>query len=290
MSAAASKPYLAVILAAGRGSRLAERTGEIPKALLPVGPRAPGSSEETSFLRRQVELLREAGVEQIVVVVGYLREQIEAALALWGQGVQTVVNPDADSPASGSLDSFHRAVRAGLGVLDGRTQTLLMDADILYHREVLARLLRAPEASSLLVCARRDRDDEQVLAWGEPERPLFLGKGLTPSLVAGAPCLGEAVGIVKLAPADHELARETIRWMLGDPDAPAGSLRHRGFGPARRATEHEELTQRLMLLGRMRCVIFEEAELPFMEVDSPAEYALARESFYPRLLTMEGSR
>ena len=75
-------------------------------------------------------------------------------------------------------------------------------------------------------------------------------------------------------------------WMLGDPDAPTGSGRYKGFGPARRATEHEELTQRFMAYGRMRCVVFG-AELPFMEVDSAAEYGHLRQVFYPRLLRLE---
>ena len=47
--------YQAVILAAGRGSRLGDRTKEIPKALLPIGPRSLTDKTETTFLRRQSE-------------------------------------------------------------------------------------------------------------------------------------------------------------------------------------------------------------------------------------------
>jgi len=173
-------------------------------------------------------------------------------------------------------------------VLDGAHETLLVDADIVYHRDVLHRLLEAPERSALLVCNRTCSDNEEVLVYGTPERPRFLGKGLTPALVQGAACLGEAVGIVKFAPADHELARRTIDWMLGNPDAPPDSAAYKGFGPARRATEHEELTQRFMHYGRIECVSFG-AELPFMEVDTAEEYAVLRETFYPRLLELEAS-
>ena len=48
-----SAPYEAIILAAGRGSRLGGRTGAWPKALLPIGPRSKADDTETSFLRRQ---------------------------------------------------------------------------------------------------------------------------------------------------------------------------------------------------------------------------------------------
>jgi choline kinase len=281
-------PYQAVILAAGRGSRLHEHTHEIPKALLPIGPRALNDKTETNFLRRQVELLHSLGVTQIVVVVGCLKEQIIDAVARWDVKVQLVVNPTPDIGTSGSLHSFQFAVRAGIGVLDGSKQTLLHDADIVYHRDALKRLIDAPEESALLVCNRYTDDSEEVLAFGTDERPRFLGKGLTPALVCGEPCLGEATGIVKFAPADHALARETIDWMLGDPDAPEGSLRRRGYGPARAATEHEELTQRFMRYGRVRCVRFGE-EIPFMECDDAREYRKVRESFYPRLLHLEAA-
>ena len=99
-----------------------------------------------------------------------------------------------------------------------------MDADIVYHREVLRRLLDAPEATTLLVCDRHRTTGEEVLVYGTAEQPLYLGKGLTPELVGGAPCLGEFTGIGKFAPRDHALARQTLDWLLGDPDAPEPNL------------------------------------------------------------------
>jgi choline kinase len=287
MTASHSKSaYQAVILAAGRGSRLGDRTKEIPKALLPIGPRSLTDRTETTFLRRQSEQLYAAGVKQIVIVVGTLKEQIIDDVKRWDIPVTLVENPTPDMGISGSLHSFQYAVRSPHGVLDGRMQTILADADIVYHRDVLKTLLDSPAQSSLLVCHRTSGDNEEVRAYGSESRPRFLGKGLTPALVGGEPCLGEATGIVKFAPQDHVLARDTINWMVGDPDAEEGSLRRRGYSPARMATEHEELTQRFMRYGRMHCVRFGQ-ELPFMECDDAREYARVRESFYPSLLALE---
>lgn len=281
-------PYQAVILAAGRGSRLAEHTREVPKALLPIGPRSLTDTTETSFLRRQVEVLRELGVRDIVVVVGVLKQLILREAKQWDVPLQFVVNPTDDMAVSGSLHSFQFAARSAHGVLDGTKQTLLMDGDIVYHKDALRRLLDAPEESSMLVAEPHRGDDEEVLVYGSAARPRFLGKGLTPSLVSGEPCLGEAVGIVKFAPRDHALAVESLDWMLGDPSAPAGSGREKGFGPARRGTEHEELTQRFMRYRKMSCVLLG-AELPFMECDDAREYKKVREVFYPKLLELEAS-
>lgn len=57
----------AVIMAAGMSTRLVPLSLETPKALLKV--------KNQVLIERQIEQLREAGVEEIVVVVGYLKEQ-----------------------------------------------------------------------------------------------------------------------------------------------------------------------------------------------------------------------
>lgn len=278
--------YEAVILAAGRGSRLSEETGDMPKAILPIGPRSSKDKTQTSFLRRQIEILQALGVDKIGVVVGYLRDQVAADIEKYAPSVRIVVNPTPEIQTSGSLHSFQYACRSKHGFMDGSHQTLLMDADIVYHEDALAKLLDAPEKSMALVCDDFERTSEEVLVYGTVEKPRYLGKGLSDALVGDAKCLGEAVGIVKFAPADHALAREAMDWMLGDPSAKEGTLEHRGFGPARRATEHEELTQRLMQLGKVSCVVFSGDELPFMECDTPEEYATLRNELYPRVLSM----
>lgn len=283
-----STPYQAVILAAGRGSRLGPTTEEYPKALLGIGPRSKADPTETSFLRRQAELLFALGVEQVVVVVGYHRDQIVNAASSWRLPLEFVVNPTPEIMDSGSLHSFQFAARAGLGVLDGRRQTLLLDADIAYEPRLLRAFLDAPARTSLLVHGRTADNDEEVRVFGTASAPRYLGKGLRPSLVMGAPCIGEAVGIVKFAPEDHALARETMDWMLGDPSAPTGSNRHKGYGPAKRRTEHEELTQRFMHYGKMAAVVLDRDVL-FMEVDDEREYQQLREQLYPRILEKESS-
>jgi choline kinase len=72
--------HTGIVLAAGRGSRLGGITDERPKCLVELGGRA--------LLERQIEALREGGVDSIHVVTGYRRDAIEA------RGVPTVHNPD----------------------------------------------------------------------------------------------------------------------------------------------------------------------------------------------------
>ncbi|MDY4421953.1 NTP transferase domain-containing protein, partial [Clostridium perfringens] len=59
----------AILLAAGMGTRLRPLTLDTPKSLIEVNGRP--------LLERQIEFLRERGVEEIIVVTGYLAEKFD---------------------------------------------------------------------------------------------------------------------------------------------------------------------------------------------------------------------
>ena len=58
-----SESYCGVLLAAGKGSRMAAFSSHIPKPMLPVGNKP--------LLVHQIELLREVGITDIIVLIGY---------------------------------------------------------------------------------------------------------------------------------------------------------------------------------------------------------------------------
>jgi len=70
MSLAVSPSVMAIVLAAGKGTRM---KSDLPKVLVPVCGRL--------MLRYVTDALREAGVEQIVVVVGYQADLVRTELA-----------------------------------------------------------------------------------------------------------------------------------------------------------------------------------------------------------------
>lgn len=64
--------YCGVLLAAGKGSRMAAFSDHIPKPMLPVGNRP--------LLTHQIELLREIGITDIIILIGYKGFEIARVL------------------------------------------------------------------------------------------------------------------------------------------------------------------------------------------------------------------
>lgn len=87
----------AVILAAGQSARMGR-----PKALLPLG-------RSETFLSRSARVLRAAGADEVLVVVGYHAELIREAVEREGLEVRLVDNPQ---HASGQLSSLIAAIEA----------------------------------------------------------------------------------------------------------------------------------------------------------------------------------
>ena len=114
----------AVILAGGMGKRLRPFTRAVPKALLPV--------EGKAVILHQIEALRSAGVEEILVVKGALGEKIERFLRRHGVDASFVMQP---SP----LGSAH-ALSLALPHLEG--EFIALACDYVFPGEHLRELLR----------------------------------------------------------------------------------------------------------------------------------------------------
>lgn len=92
-----SAPRRAVILAAGFGMRMVPINTETPKGLLEV--------HGEPLIERQIRQLHEAGIHEIYVVVGFMKEQYEYLIDNYG--VELIVN--ADYASKNNLHSLYLA-------------------------------------------------------------------------------------------------------------------------------------------------------------------------------------
>lgn len=258
----------AVILAAGRGNRIAAAAAGTPKPLLPIDGRPGGPT----FLDWHLECLGALGVGDIVLV-GNRVTCGQPLRAMAGRPVRWVLNPSDDLAGSGSAHSADFAWRKG--VLDGKSRVLLMDADIVYDPALLNLLAAAPgNRSKILVHPDFRHTHEEVLVFADASGPRLQGKGLlgTP-MVEGLRCIGEATGILLWEPGDHAALEAASAWALG-------------YSTAKTRTEHEDVTNALLRIGRLEAVTCPPDSL-FMEVDTPEEYALLTGEVAPRLRALQ---
>ncbi|MGC4054588.1 MAG: NTP transferase domain-containing protein [Paludibaculum sp.] len=82
----------AVILAAGRGTRMGDYTIDTPKAMLPVRGRP--------MLEHVLDGLASVGIEQFLVVTGYRREMVEEYFGQWRLPVEFRVQETLDGTGS----------------------------------------------------------------------------------------------------------------------------------------------------------------------------------------------
>jgi choline kinase len=257
-----------VVLAAGANRRMGDAAPG-PKALLPL---SPGDPDSPTFLSRGIGLFLATGAQRVFVVVG--AAAAERFTPCLREGVELVVLPPEPAPTGSSVSML-----AGLdAVLRHRPQgvdTLVTDADVVYERALLDRLLARCDASRLFTVDRVTGDTEEVCVYGASEQvPRLIGKGIGPEVSHGLELLGESLGMIHLAAGDVRFCAELTRWMVGDPPTrPA-------YGYSRRLSEHEEVWQYLFGLSRLGV-----ARLPgsllFSECDFPEDYRRITEVLYP---------
>jgi choline kinase len=243
----------ALILAAGVGRRLGDGTPEhqrTPKAMLEFGG--------VSLLARHIAILRDLGVESITVVIGFAADHVRTALG--GDGsVALLVNEDY---REGSVVSLW----AGREVLRGGDPVILMDADVLYDRRLMARLIASGHDDCLLLDREIEPGDEPVKLCVRDGRIVDFRKRPTEA----HDWHGESVGFFRFSPAAAvELADRAGAYVAA----------------GRRAMEYEEPIRDMILASPGDRFGFEDISgLPWTEIDFPEDVMKAR-ALLPELMS-----
>lgn len=170
----------AVILSAGQGSRLLPLTESRPKCLIELSGR--------SLLEWQLLALQQAGVDEAVVVTGFVADEVDAMLAERtpaGMRVRTLFNPFYNASDNLATCWLIREELRGGG--------LILNGDTLIEPEIAWRLLGAPASPVTVTIDRKpdyDADDMKVQTEGALLRA--IGKTLPLSSVNG-----ESIGFLR---------------------------------------------------------------------------------------------
>lgn len=154
----------ALILSAGKGSRLLPLTADRPKCLIDFAGR--------SLLEWQLDALKAAGIERTTVVTGFRADLVDAVAAA-RPGVTTLFNPFYH--VADNLGSVWMA-RAAFA-----EDTLLLNGDTLISPDLVARVLATEVAPITVTIDEKpayDADDMKV--WREGNRLHRIGKTLEP--------------------------------------------------------------------------------------------------------------
>lgn len=169
----------AILLAAGVGKRLWSVTQHRPKCLIEFGGR--------SLLDRSLESLSANHVDQVLLVVGYKQDMVRKAVgeSLHGLSIQYLVNHEYHR---GSISSFWEARR---GFDD---DVVIMDADVLFHRIVLQRLMSSIHPTALCLDESVTSGGEECMATAVGDRVVTLSKRIPDRYDV----IGEGVGFLKV--------------------------------------------------------------------------------------------
>ncbi|GLU30929.1 phosphocholine cytidylyltransferase family protein [Trinickia caryophylli] len=249
----------AIILAAGLGLRLQlPPEQQYPKCLLRF--------EGTTLLERHLRALRAAGVDDIVLALGFEPRQVEAELErlAWQPLPEMIHNPRYDL---GSVLTVHT-------VADAMTRggdVLLMDADVLYDEAILRALVAGASADRLLIDRDFEAGDEPVKLCVRNGVPVELRKQLAVGLDYDT--IGESVGFFRFR---EQTARRLAQIVARYVDEGRSNM------------PHEEAVRDLLLESGHTFDIADVTGMPWIEIDFPNDVKRAADEVLPRLAPVTG--
>jgi len=166
-----------VILAAGLGSRLKDRTKDMPKGFIEVDGR--------SLIERSVSKLLAAGVHRIIIGTGYLHEHFDSLQDKYP--IETLRNEDYSTTGSMyTLYVLRHLINAPF---------LLLESDLLYENAAMDYLLKDPLENIILASGPTNSGDEVFIQASLENELQQMSKDRT----VLRHVTGELVGITKLS-------------------------------------------------------------------------------------------
>lgn len=238
----------AIILAAGKSSRIQPPIG-MPKALIKIGNK--------TLLEHSLSNLSNCGVKEAVIVVGYFADKIIQKI---GYKYKNMSIKYVKNELYNQTDNLYSL---WLAKLEFNDSVIYMDADILYDKRMLKRLIDTKHENAVLVGKLLKDTGEEMKVFGKNEAAKNIGRGIK---VKGVSLIGEAIGMVKVSSENVKTLIEVMDCLIQNKKL---------------SMSHEDLTNIMCEKNLMSYVCAK--ELPWIEIDFREDVTRAKEEIYPRI-------
>jgi len=189
----------AIILAAGVGSRIRPLTDNSPKSLLKIGG--------DTILEMMISHIQDCGINEVVFVLGYLQEQIKDYVKTNFPELNAhfVTNDRyAETNTGFSLMLTEHLIK--------ESSFIKFDADVVFDKEILKKLIECEYANCLCIDKNIDLDAEEIkVIIDRQNKVLKASKTINPK-----DAVGESIGIEKIDSKTAKLyERRFLNQMLG---------------------------------------------------------------------------
>jgi choline kinase len=232
----------AIIMAAGKGTRLAPLTDNIPKCFVEINGK--------KLLDYQIELYERYNINEIIIVTGYKSDLIEEHVKN-KKHIKTVYNPFYES--TNVLPSFW----VGMNYLNDNF--IYSHADTIFDIPILEKILDTKGSIVLPVDVKNCGKEEMKISVDNSGSINFINKSMT-----GKEALGEFLGVAKISKETLPVLKETVEKIMKKKE-------FQSF--------FEVALQDLVYLDRNRFKLVDVSGLYWNEIDFVEDYNYALNNF-----------
>ena len=244
------KSITAVILAAGLGSRLKERTQLRPKGFLEI--------EGLSLIKRSIQCLLQKGADRIIIGTGYLSQYFDDLRSEFPK-VETCRNNDyAVTGSMYTLYTLHHLIKGPF---------LLLESDLLYEPAAIDYLLDDDTADVILASGPTHSGDEVFIQ----HSPAGLLENMSKNRNALKHIEGELTGITKLS-------YGTLQHMI--------TYAQTAYASNERAMHYEDVLVGISAVCPIKVKVIQ--DLVWCEIDDESHLNRALQQVYPKIKVVNG--
>lgn len=190
----------AIIIAAGKGTRLYPLTKNTPKSLLEIG-------NGITMLESQLHSLKENGIKDITIIVGYRAEQIEAKIRKYANdfNINTVYNP--------FYETSNNLISVWMARHFMQEDFITINGDDIFKPTVIENLLKSESNITMVADEKDTYDDDDMKIIHKDGLVLKVSKKI-PIEDAN----GESVGIIKFTGKGRQIYIDTLEEMVRDEE------------------------------------------------------------------------